>query len=136
MKIYKLDQLLESTHDRQYSVESGAVRILYGTLAPREKARPISAPEGFDQIVHIIKGAAELRHGNTTFCASAGEAFIATEPVYIENNGDREVVYIAACGRSPSGVPCAGGEEVKGSVAAVTPPLEENEQERGGEEQE
>ncbi len=135
MKIYKLDQLLDSTPDRQYSLGNGAVRLIYGTLSPREKDRAISPPEGFDQIIHVVKGTAGFRHGNTTFSACAGEAFIATEPVYIENKGDGEVLYIAACGRSSPGVLDAGGEEVKGCVEAGERPLEENEKERGGEEQ-
>ena len=105
MKIYRLPQLAETSPKREFvlgreALETDAVYLHYCRLAPRESGREAAPKEGYEEIIHVVKGGLTVRQGKSTFCVSAGDAFHLKEPVHLENQSNEEAVYIAAGGRS------------------------------------
>jgi uncharacterized cupin superfamily protein len=122
MKIYKLPQLAEMSPDGEYclnseDIKSDAVYLYYGRLRPGEKKRRLTAREGHEEIVYIIKGAITAKHGKTVFQAGAGEAFHCTGEVFIDNPNDDEAIYLAAGGRAKEAT-----KAPKEEASTVTPP--------------
>ncbi len=122
MKIYRLPQLAEMNPDGEYclnseDIKSDAVYLYYGRLAPGEKKRRLTARDGHEEIVYIIKGALTAKHGKTVFQVGAGEAFHCAEEVLIDNPNEDEAIYLAAGGRAKEAV-----KNPKKEASTVTPP--------------
>ena len=105
MKIYKLPQLADMDPGGEYclsseDIKSNAVYLYYGRLRPGEKSRRLTAQEGHEEIIYIIKGTLRAKHGKTVFQASAGEAFHCAAEMLIDNPNEDEVIYLAAGGRT------------------------------------
>lgn len=139
MKIYKLPQLAELTHLGEYrlgpdDLNTQAVHLIYGRLRPKETARKISAAEGYEEIVCVIKGNLRVKYGKTIFMLSAGEAFHSkdAQTLVIDNMGDEEAVYISAGGRALKEANAAADKAGKAS-SAQTAPAEERIQDEAAE---
>ncbi|HLC18013.1 MAG TPA: hypothetical protein VJM57_03255 [Thermodesulfobacteriota bacterium] len=105
MKIYKLPQLADSSSSREFvldeeAINTDAVYLLYGRLSPGESDREITPPDGYEEIIHVVKGTLNVRHGNSSFSVSAGEAFHPVGPVFVDNPAREEAVFTVAGGRS------------------------------------
>ena len=132
MKIYKLPQLADMDPGGEYSlsseeIKSDAVYLDYGRLRPGEKSQRLTASEGHEEIVYIIKGTLRARHGKTIFQASAGEAFHCAEELLLDNPNEDEAIYLAAGGRAATAAtrPDNGTSHVKEPPAATDEEPEE-----------
>jgi hypothetical protein len=107
MKIYRLPQLTEASPDNQYclgfeDLKTRAVYLFYGKLGPGPEERRLSAPEGHEEIVCVVKGKLLVKGGRYEYTVGEGEAFHlkGKDSLVIGNPYDVEAVYIAAGGRS------------------------------------
>lgn len=83
---------------------SHASYLIYGVLKPGEKGRQVKPGRGHEEIVLAMQGDLILS-GVMRGTLEQGSAFhIAGEaPVYLENGGDQEAVYIISGGHSEEG---------------------------------
>ncbi|TAN64338.1 cupin domain-containing protein [bacterium] len=102
MKIYKLPQLADSTPDNVYHLDrsdeefkaTGAY-LIYARMRPGETGRELITHGNLEEIIYIVKGRLSIRKGKSSFPISAGEAFVTSEPLLLDNPGSEEAVYIA-----------------------------------------
>lgn len=126
MKIFKLPKLAESAPDGSFclgspELDSSAVYMLYSKLRPGDAPRKLSATEGAEEIIFIIKGNIRVRCGKIDFIIGPGEAFHSGEcaAFHLENIGSEDAVFIAAGGRGgvkavkPAEKPSQEAPEVK-----------------------
>lgn len=102
MKIYQLPQLADSTPDSVYHLDrsdeefkaTGAY-LIYARMRPGETGRELTTHGNLEEIIYIVKGKLSIRKGKSSFPVSAGEAFVTSEPLLLDNPGSEEAVYIA-----------------------------------------
>jgi uncharacterized cupin superfamily protein len=106
MKIFKLPKLAESAADGSFclgspELDSSAIYMLYSKLRPGDAPKKLSAAEGAEEIIFIIKGNIRVRCGKSDFIIGPGEAFHTKEcaAFHLENIGSEDAVFIAAGGR-------------------------------------
>lgn len=122
MKIYKLPQLADSTPACEFRLgpensNAASVYLVWGKIRPGEAARKVACAAGHEEIVCVVKGALQVKHGRSSFSVTAGEAFHAKEgdTLLLENTGIDEAVYLAA-----------GALTAKPGAVAKPSPKEEN----------
>jgi uncharacterized cupin superfamily protein len=131
MKIFKLPKLADSAPDGSFclgspELDSSSVYMLYSKLRHGEAPKKLSAPEGAEEIIFVIKGNIRVRCGKTDFIIGPGEAFHSREcaAFHLENIGSEDAVFIAAGGRGavkdakPAEKPSEEAPEVKEAEAA------------------
>jgi len=108
MKIYKLPELSDSDYKGEFTLDLSKETGLYTTyLRFREKGekKNIDPSEGFNALVHVIKGSLQVKKGRDTFPVSAGEAFKVegTDFIIAENLSDAESILLITCGAAEAG---------------------------------
>jgi uncharacterized cupin superfamily protein len=127
MKIYKLPQLADSTPDSVYHLDrsdeefkaTGAY-LIYARMRPGETGRELTTHGNLEEIIYIVKGKLSIRKGKSSFPVSAGEAFVTSEPLSLDNPGSEEAVYIAAGANTEAQKPSVVKQ---GSTLQTTPNL-------------
>ncbi len=103
MKIFKMPELSEAGGGSDYllgpeQLKSNSLYLLYTRLHPGEAERAISAKDGHEEILYVVKGNINVKNGRSAFQISSGEAFQlkANDKYLLENSGDKEAVFITA----------------------------------------
>jgi hypothetical protein len=106
MRIYNVSEIAKEKDGEcilgSAELHTHACYFVYGTLGPGEKGRKIRPGRGHEEIVCLVSGDASIRGAADSMSLAAGQAFHlrGDESFLMDNDGDREAVYVIAGGHS------------------------------------